>query len=152
MAIVFKFHSSYILISSLLLYMVHCEKQIIDSLEILESLSQLALLRHHPQSIYSNNMTESFFSLLEDLKSQNLTVNHPNVNCSSLSQYPLIPKGLCTDGALFKVNIFAILKLISLSSLFFIFYLPICIFSICLQTGCILLYIYKMHVYFIKIL
>ena len=104
MVAVFKFYSLYILISSLLLYIVHCEKQIIDSLEILESLSQLALLRHHPQSIYSNNVTESFFSLLEDLRSQNLTVEHPIVNCSSLSEYPVIPNGLCTDGALFKVN------------------------------------------------
>lgn len=104
MAAVFKLHSLYIVISSLLIYIVHCEKQMIDSLEILESLSQLALLRHHPQSMYSKNVTESFSSLLEDLRSQNLTVDHPNVNCSSLSQYPAIPNGLCTDGALFKVN------------------------------------------------
>lgn len=93
-----------------LMYIVHrtnCEEHIINSLEILESLSQLALLRHHPQSIYSNsnNMTESFFSLLEDLRNQNLTENHANVNCSSLSQFPMIPKGLCNDGALFKVCI-----------------------------------------------
>lgn len=108
MASLFKFYSFFMLCVSLVLNLAprtYCEKQRINSLEILESLSQLALLRHHPQSIYSSNVTESFFSLLEDLRNQNLTADHSNVNCSSLTQYPLIPKGLCTDGALFKVNI-----------------------------------------------
>ncbi|GIY60208.1 metal cation symporter ZIP14 [Caerostris extrusa] len=80
------------------------EQQFIDSLDILESLSQIALLRHHPQSAYSNpdNVSESFASLLEDLHRQNLTDAHPNLNCSSLSQFPLLPKNLCNDGTLFK--------------------------------------------------
>lgn len=80
------------------------EQQFIDSLDILESLSHLALLRHHPQSAFSNanNVSESFASLLEDLHKQNLTDMHSNLNCSSLSQYPLLPKNLCNDGTLFK--------------------------------------------------
>lgn len=100
----FQFLCSVIYITCCLIHRTHGEDQMIDSLEILESLSQLALLRHHPQSINSNNMTESFFSLLEDLRNQNLTVDHPNVNCSSLSEFSMIPKNLCNDGALFKVS------------------------------------------------
>lgn len=126
MAAVFKFHSLYIVISSLLIYIVHCEKQMIDSLEILESLSQLALLRHHPQSIYSKNVSQSFSSLLEDLRSQNLTVDHPNVNCTSLSQYPDIPKGLCTDGALFKVSILFNFLLLNSNSFIYITFVICC--------------------------
>ncbi|GFR24047.1 zinc transporter ZIP14 [Trichonephila clavata] len=62
------------------------------------------LLRHHPQSAFSSadNVSESFASLLEDLHKQNLTDIHSNLNCSSLSQYPLLPKNLCNDGTLFK--------------------------------------------------
>ncbi|GFV73399.1 zinc transporter ZIP14 [Trichonephila clavipes] len=80
------------------------EQQFIDSLDILESLSHIALLRHHPQSAFStaDNVSESFASLLEDLHKQNLTDMHSNLNCSSLSQYPLLPKNLCNDGTLFK--------------------------------------------------
>ncbi|KFM82264.1 Zinc transporter ZIP14, partial [Stegodyphus mimosarum] len=82
----------------------NAEQQIIDSFEILESLSQIALLRHHPKSAYSNssNVTESFTSLLEDLRNQNFTEEHENVNCSSLSNFPLLPQNLCNDGSLFK--------------------------------------------------
>ncbi|GFT41055.1 metal cation symporter ZIP14 [Nephila pilipes] len=87
-------------------YIVVCsgEQQFIDSLDILESLSHIALLRHHPQSAFSNadNVSESFASLLEDLHKQNLTDLHSDLNCSSLSQYPLLPKNLCNDGSLFK--------------------------------------------------
>ncbi|CAL1292709.1 unnamed protein product [Larinioides sclopetarius] len=80
------------------------EQQFIDSLDILESLSQIALLRHHPTSAYSNanNISESFSLLFEDLHNQNLTYALPNLNCSSLSQFPLLPKNLCNDGHLLK--------------------------------------------------
>ncbi|GBM68414.1 Zinc transporter ZIP14 [Araneus ventricosus] len=94
------------LIASFILSFHFCnaEQQFIDSLDILESLSQIALLRHHPTSAYSNanNISESFSLLFEDLHNQNLTYALPNLNCSSLSQFPLLPKNLCNDGHLLK--------------------------------------------------
>ncbi|XP_055945182.1 metal cation symporter ZIP14-like [Argiope bruennichi] len=93
------------LIASFILpfYFCNAEQQFIDSLDILESLSQIALLRHHPTSAYSNaNISESFSLLFEDLHNQNLTYALPNLNCSSLSQFPLLPKNLCNDGHLLK--------------------------------------------------
>lgn len=87
------------------LYICNCEQQIIDSLEILEALSQIALLRHHPPSAFSNanNVTEGFASFLEDLHRQNFTEEHSSLNCSSLTPFPLLPKNLCNDGNNFKV-------------------------------------------------
>ncbi|XP_015920204.1 metal cation symporter ZIP14 [Parasteatoda tepidariorum] len=76
----------------------------IDNLETVESLSEIALLKHHPQSAYSNssNVTQSFALLLEDLQSHNYTQEPVTLNCSSLSKYPFLPRHLCDDGIFSK--------------------------------------------------
>lgn len=81
-------------------------KHTVDSLQTLDSLSELALRWYHPQFTQQEhnlqNFTASFSSLVSALQNRNRSDETEPLNCSSIAQLSPFAESLCEDGRISK--------------------------------------------------